>query len=406
MKNKIRFDVISFHPGRQHNLEQAMQIANRIKSYKHITSLYFNNNQVKNWKRVSSRIGGLLAKRSFSINKKFVDINPWPELRLLLLKKMGKRLWYDAYISRNLSFQKWIGKNYLPPKICIGFDTCSWEIFEKWGKSSFLILDLSIAIPQYKLALARQTKLSKAIIEKLTHDDGTVYEIYKKEIEMADLILCGSQFVLQSCLHEGIQPEKMVILPYGIDISRFANSNVQPKNDTIKVAFIGAVTVRKGADILLKAWAEIIQRFPFAELHFYGKIEMEVWELKNVFYHGFVGQDTLIEELKRMHISVLPSFFEGSSLAVYQSMAMGLATITTLNSGSIVKDNENGFLVEYGSEQQLINKLSLLLEDENLRSRLAHAAIDDVKEYTWENYGKKLCKILEAVLQKDKTIAY
>ena len=397
--NTRKYDIISFHPGRQHNLEQAQQISKKFVSYRHITSLYFSNTQVKYWQKISSKLGNILRKRSGSLSTKIVDSNPWPEVKLLLRKGLGERLWYDAYIGRNDSFQKWILSNYTPPKICIGFDTCSWKIFEEWKNKSFLVLDLSIAIPQYKLALAKEYDFSKEALDKLTNDDKAVYEIYKKEIQLADLILCGSEFVKRSCISEGVDPAKLIVLPYGIDLNKFSNPHMQPETERLKVVFIGAVTFRKGADIVLQSWKKIRENFPLAELHFYGKVEMDIPEQhESVFFHGFIPQEVLIEELRQSHISVLPSFFEGSSLAIYQSMAMGLSIITTINTGSIIENDRNGFIINYGSEKELTSKLELLLRDNNLRQRLASNAVKDVREYSWDNYGKKLGSILEKIL--------
>jgi glycosyltransferase involved in cell wall biosynthesis len=393
------YEILSFHPGRQHNLEQARQLSKTFKNFKHITSLYFSDVQVKRWEKISSKLGTALQKRSSGLSKKNVDVNPWPEIKILVRKQLGERLWYGAYVDRNYQFQKWILRNYNPPKICIGFDTCSWQIFEKWKSKSFLILDLSIAIPQYKITLAKSTGMSMEALNKLISDDKAVYNIYKKEIELADLILCGSDFVRQSCLSEGINRSKLVLLPYGIDLDKFSNPQLQPVSQKIKVVFIGSVTFRKGADIVLQSWKKIKKEFPFAELHFYGSIEMKVsQDIEGVFYHGFITQEILIQELKQAHISILPSFFEGSSLAIYQSMAMGLAIITTPNSGSVIKNDRNGLLIHYGSENELTEKLRLLLKDTNLRKQLAFNAVEDVKEYTWDNYGKKLVNLLENVL--------
>ena len=400
----LKYDIITFHPGRQHNIEQAQQISKKFASYKHITSLYFSNNQVNYWQKISCKLGRVLQKRSGALSTRMVDNNPWPELKLLLRKGLGERLWYDAYVGRNDSFQKWILRNYNPPKICIGFDTCSWRIFEEWKNKSFLVLDLSIAIPQYKLALAKACSFSKEDVAKLTNDDKAVYDIYKKEIQLADLILCGSEFVKRSCISEEINPGKLVVLPYGIDLNKFSNPDIQPETERLKVVFIGAVTFRKGADIVLQSWKKIRKSFPLAELHFYGSVEMEIPEqIEGVFFHGFIPQETLVEELRRAHISVLPSFFEGSSLAIYQSMAMGLAIITTINSGSIIENDRNGFIINYGSEKELTSGLEMLLREKNLRQRLASNAVTDIREYSWDNYGKKLGDILENILNNHIT---
>lgn len=397
-----KYDIISFHPGRQHNVEQAYQISKKFANFRHVTSLYFSNTQVKYWHTIFSKIGRILKKRSGALSTTVVDNNPWPEVKLLLRKRFGERLWYDAYIGRNDSFQKWILRTYIPPKICIGFDTCSWKIFKEWKNKSFLILDLSIAIPQYKLTLAEECGFSNEALDKLTYDDKAVYEIYKQEIQLADLILCGSEFVKRSCVSEGVDPAKLVVLPYGIDLNKFSNSQIQPETEKLKVVFIGAVTFRKGADIVLQTWKKIRESFPLAELHFYGKIEMEIPELnEGVFFHGFIPQQTLIEELRQAHISILPSFFEGSSLAIYQSMAMGLAIVTTINTGSVIKNGRNGFIINYGCEKELTAKLEMLLREKSLRQRLGSNAATDIRQYSWDNYGKKLGDILENILNNN-----
>jgi glycosyltransferase involved in cell wall biosynthesis len=119
-----------------------------------------------------------------------------------------------------------------------------------------------------------------------------------------------------------------------------------------------------------------------------------------VFFHGFINQDALIDELKTAHISILPSFLEGSSYAIYQSMAMGLAVITTPNAGSIVEDQKNGILIKYGSVDELTDALLLLIQDARLRQSLGQQAQQDVQHFTFDDYGRKLNSLLEGVLEK------
>lgn len=399
-------EIISFHPGKQHNLEQAYQIAQSFKDFKHITSLYFDEKTVNRWQQILPKVGANLKKRSAPLPGRLVDTNPLLELKMLLKRKVGYQASNVDYLTRNKLFQAWIIKNYAPPKICIGYDTSSWLVFEKWKNKSFLILDLSIAIPQYKLTLAKAYNASADFIYNQTKDDGPTYEIYQKELDLADLILCGSEFVRDSCLSVGTDPAKLVVLPYGADLNKFSNKAGQARlPEKIKIAFVGAVNYRKGADVVLKAWENIVKDFPQTELHFYGNVQMPVPEnLERVYFHGFIHQDTLVTELKNAQISILPSFLEGSSLAIYQSMAMGLAVITTPNTGSIIEHLKNGWLVPYGAVPETTTALRRLLQDAELRSRLAATAQADIQRYSWENYGVKLHNILRQVLENAKPV--
>lgn len=390
--------IISFHPGRQHNLEQAYQISKKFNDYKHLTSLYFDKKKVSFLKSLHPRLAAGISKRSADISGRAVDTYPLAELALLVRRKY-KKLSVTDFISRNERFQKWVVRSYIPPKICIGYDTSSWVAFEKWKGKSFLILDLSIAAPQYKLVLAKENDIDSKQIASLTTDDSFLYEIYQKEVALADMVLCGSDFVKKSCISLGANADKLIVLPYGADLKKFHNAEIQPNTRPIKIVFIGSVSYRKGADVLLKAWRIIAKEFTHVELHFYGGIHMEIPETsERVFFHGFLAQENLIAELKSAHISILPSFFEGSSLAIYQSMALGLAVVTTLNAGSVVENNVNGFLIKYGSIDELVKVLKILIENDEIRTSIATKAQQDIQAFTWDRYGEKLNMVLERIV--------
>lgn len=395
------FNILSYHPGRQHNLEQALQLQSAFKNFKHATSFYFDSKTVRRYGRISDSLGIGMNKRSSGLKAANVDTYPIPEARLLLKRALGFPVTLSDYIKRNERFQQWLLRNYRPPKICIGFDTASWAVFKKWKGKSFLVLDLSIAAPQYKLKLAKENHLNTALVAHLTKDDAAVYGIYAREIQLADLVLCGSAFVKESCLALGADAAKLQVLPYGADLTLFRPAEAPLKRTkTIKVAFVGSVNYRKGADVLLQAWRRLANDFCNIELHFYGNIQMELPPAKGVVCHGFIHQADLAAELQTCHISVLPSFFEGSSLAIYQSMAMGLAVITTPNAGSIVKHEQNGLLVPYGDADALYQSLFTLITEPEYRDKLAHGALADIKRYTWNAYGKNLTAMLKAPIHE------
>lgn len=397
------YEILSFHPGRQHNFEQAHQVQRFYKNFKHLTSLYFDETTIKKWQVIHPKIAKGLKRRSSLLNGNFVDTNPLSEIQLLIKQKLRRPISNVDFIKRNARFQNWMIKKYNPPKILIGYDTSSWIAFEKWKNKSFLILDLSIAVPQYKVTLGKKAGLDLDFQKKLTEGDELVYDIYKKEVDLADLILCGSDFVKNSCLSLGVDEDKLFVLPYGADLKRFNNARKRVKTtDEIKIVFVGSVSYRKGANILLEAWEKIYTEYPAATLHFYGGIQIDVpSDLERVYFHGHLDQEVLIDELKSADISVLPTFFEGSSLAIYQSMAMGLAVITTPNSGSIIKNEEDGIIINYGSVEELVLSMKRLIEDNEFRFKISIKAYEEISSYTWDAYGVKLKSIIETIKDKE-----
>jgi len=396
-------DIISLHPGKQHNLEQAEQLIKYFDSFRHITSFAVSQDTLRKYRFLPSAILEEMKKRS--VNRKLAahtDLFPLYEFLYKLKRFFNKALEYDDFfLKRNRYFQRKFLKKYKPSRIFIGFDNGSELVFEQWKGKSVLILDLTIAIPQYKRKLAEKYDLSEEAISNLTKLDDVWYQTYERELTLADYILCGSEFVKDSCIYFGVPHEKLVVIPYGANLEKFQPLVLpEARKDTpFKIAFVGNVSYRKGADVLLKAWKEIFARYEDAELHFYGNMQIDTagYNLKNVFFHGFILQDELIRNLSESHVSILPTFFEGSSYAIYQSMALGLAVVTTQNCGSIVKHRENGIIIEYGSVAQIIDAVSILKEQRDLRLRLSNNAMRDVRDYSWESYGVKLKNFISGI---------
>lgn len=397
-------DIISMHPGKQHNLEQAEQLIKHFPSYKHVTGFAISTKTLSKLKFLPPFILKEITKRIVSEEvAHHTTIFPWYEVLYKFKIMLGNSLTYgNFFLKRNQYFQKKFLQKYEPSKIFIGFDNSSALVFKKWKGQTILILDLTIAIPQYKKKLATEYNLSQITIENLINLDDVWYDTYKTELELADYVLCGSEFVKNSCLYFGVPQEKLVVIPYGANLTKFAPKILPEarKEEPFKIAFVGNVSYRKGADVLLRAWEAFLKKYNNSELHFYGNIQLDINNcfLEKVFFHGFIVQDELIQQLSEAHVSILPTFFEGSSYAIYQSLALGLAVITTKNCGSIIEHMNNGIIIDYGSEKQIFDALGLLKEQRELRLKLSKKAMEDVKHYSWDSYGTKLQKFISTLL--------
>ena len=70
-------------------------------------------------------------------------------------------------------------------------------------------------------------------------------------------------------------------------------------------------------------------------------------------------------------------------------MSYGLPIITTFSSGSIIKNDEGGFLVEPGSIKSIKNAMSKL-KDTNIYNKISKKNLEKIKQFTWEEYSKKV----------------
>lgn len=400
--SKKKYDIITFHPRRHHNFEQAARLEQYFENYKHLTGLYFSPTFVEKVGNFNKKIAAELNRRSYKFKRKnTVDNYPYHEYKRIIAQKLNRPVEYGKY---NKEFADWVIRNYEPPKVALGFDTHSLEVFEAWKGKSKLVLDLVIGVPHYRAMLdAGLSEFNRDILEKRSESDKKLYTHYDREIELADLILCGSEFVKKTCLAIGVPPQKLKIINYGVDVDKFDNGNkvLTDKTDGLRFVFIGAVGYRKGADILVQAWQKLIKRQPKNELHFYGNVELDFPKnIKNCYFHGQVNQLDLIEDLRKSDVMVFPTTFEGSSYSIYQSMAMKLAVITTENSGTVLEHGKSACILPIEKPENWTIAMERLILNPRIRNKYANAAYLKAHSYTWDKYGKKLQKVINKLIEE------
>ena len=105
------------------------------------------------------------------------------------------------------------------------------------------------------------------------------------------------------------------------------------------------------------------------------------------------AEETALYE--RSDVFVLPSYFEGQSLALTQAMASGLCCVCSDNCGQrdFIKHQENGLLFKTGNATDLANQFKSLLKNPALITTYAKHAKQTVKGYTWDKVGQEIVDI-------------
>ena len=76
------------------------------------------------------------------------------------------------------------------------------------------------------------------------------------EYDEADCITVPSDFVRRSFLSQGISDDKIRLLPYGVNLSRFYPV-AEPAEDRFDVLFAGGMSLRKGVQYLVQAYQKV-----------------------------------------------------------------------------------------------------------------------------------------------------
>jgi glycosyltransferase involved in cell wall biosynthesis len=168
--------------------------------------------------------------------------------------------------------------------------------------------------------------------------------------------------------------------------------------DPFRILFVGRFEYQKGLLDLIDSMKIVVERIPQARLFLIGKgplllkLTNKIIDLnlqKQVKIKGFLmtGSMSLIEEYLRASVFVVPSHSEGLATVTLEAMACKTAVVATNVRGlsEVVKSGSTGLLVPKKDPFSLGAAITLLLENPNLREKLASNArklIDD--KYTWD----------------------
>lgn len=170
--------------------------------------------------------------------------------------------------------------------------------------------------------------------------------------------------------------------------------------EPVHVLFLGEVEERKGVDLLLEAWSRLgrePQDGP-ADLVLAGggaverarRRSVELGIADQVHVTGWVAPAEVELLLRRCHVLVLPSSFEGQPMAVLEAMANGLCVVASDVGGVRDLVDDCGVLLPAGDLPALVRALRLVISEPERRAELATRGFQRVCEHfdvshTWKD---------------------
>jgi glycosyltransferase involved in cell wall biosynthesis len=386
--------VLLFHPGVQH----APRLAEALEREGLLARFWTG------WAKAG--FGG--GKRNVEIPEEKLRTRRWVEWAALALSRSGidpEKVWH----CRNRKFQNLILESEIEAAdVVVGFDTGSWIVAQrakKLGKK--FILDQSIGHPAARIPeMAKMGRSEETWGEPYQPRPGRLANWEKVEHELADRIVVGSQFTRTTLIGQGVQAEKIRILPYGVG-KEFVEAGERRDGarncGKIRFLYLGQLTQRKGLSFLLEAWKGLPSGR--AELVLMGGGARRGWKKQAGAGVTFVGQASrgrVLEEMGRSDVLILPSLFEGFGLVILEAMAAGLPVITTQNTGGpdVIEEGKEGFVVPAGNAEALREKMEWFIKNPEKAKEMGKAAHRKAKEYTWERYGKSYAEIVAELVRE------
>jgi hypothetical protein len=216
----------------------------------------------------------------------------------------------------------------------------------------------------------------------------------KAEWRLADVIVCPSEFVRKHVVACGGPEDRCVVVPYGVNASAAIDRPARMPGP-IRVLTVGEVGLRKGSPYVVEA-ARLMEgaaRFRMAgRVRVPDDVKQEISQWVEL--RGIVPRSQIVEEFRWADVFLLPSLCEGSATAVYEALAAGLPVITTENTGSVVRDGIEGFIVPVCDPEAIATAVRALADNPELRRSMSTNALLRAAEHTVESYGERLLAAL------------
>ena len=216
-------------------------------------------------------------------------------------------------------------------------------------------------------------------------------------------------------IRRGVRGDRIDVVLCGLDHEVYRAMPALGRFDNPTLVHFGRVRKYKSIDVVIKAFALVMEKLPHARLLIIGdgpereslaRLARRMGLGGSIEFLGAVGTPDLVNLLNRSHLFLNASPKEGWGLTVIEANACGLPVIASRRPGlqDSVKDGETGHLVEYGDVRGFAAKAIELLTDPEKWGRMSLAAVEWARSFTWDRTGREMKKIFldEIETKRDK----
>lgn len=196
----------------------------------------------------------------------------------------------------------------------------------------------------------------------------------RRVLQKAHALIAPSRFTAEIYRQMGIQPEKINVIPHGIQLPE----QLPPRQtgDGLHIAYIGGLSWQKGVHVLIAA----VNQLPHAG------VRLSIWGDTTAFpdyvarlrqqathpgitLHGRLPHHLLWQTLAEVDLLVVPTlWYETSSLIIQEAQAAGVPVLAS-RIGAVqerLRDGVDGFFFPAGDERALLHLLRRFLAQPDL----------------------------------------
>jgi glycosyltransferase involved in cell wall biosynthesis len=267
-----------------------------------------------------------------------------------------------------------------------------------------------------KLGVRRVLELNAPLAEeharRWARDRGTSSELARRAerstLLAADAVLTVSGPLRDHVVALGVSPERVHVLPNGVDTARFGSG---PPESAIRthwglgagpiLGFVGSLRSWQGTENLPVLLQELAPRHPGVQLVIAGdgplrhELEREFDRRglrESVVFTGWLPHEQVPGLIRHFDVALAPysekeHLWYASPMKLFEYMACGKPVVAAAlgQIEEVVRDGETGVLYSHGDPDGLAKACERLLSDPELRERLGRAAAEQLDgRYSWD----------------------
>ncbi len=255
------------------------------------------------------------------------------------------------------------------------------------------------------------------------HLDGLATGIENNVLLQTDRVMAVSDCLAQKLSQRGIAPEKIDVIPNGVNIERFINASSSSEirrelnlPDVFTVGFVGTFKPWHGVETLIHSFAQLLCNVKKAHLLLVGtgpqqenlrNLVTQLGIKDSVTFMGAIAHSEIPRVLNSMDVAVAPSHqstsFYYSPIKLFEYMAAGACVVASRigQMADILQDNVSGLLVEPDNVDDLCAKLKIAHDNPALRKQLSQSAFDQVcSRYTWRHAAIDVMRTMDKAIHR------
>ena len=196
--------------------------------------------------------------------------------------------------------------------------------------------------------------------------------------------------------------EGCVLIPNGFDFNYFQKTCEVSSRNRFTICMLYHMADWKGCTDGFQALDIVKAKYPDLRVNIFGvpprPKELPDW----YYYYQQPDKETHNRLYNESAIFIGTSWSEGWGLTVGEAMICGCAVVCTDNDGylEMATDGETALVSPVRDVEALATNIIRLIEDDNLRFRIAEAGSHNIRQFTWERaYGK-----LKQTLMSDENL--